>query len=127
MRLGRAREINDWISIKSRFPREEDGNEYGHVFVWHIYQGVMLTAWNEMGNPFFAYWMPARITADEWIEASERKPTREDADALNCVLARDDLEGIELVTGWHQFTAISTLSRWIRLPPPPPGYKELRI
>lgn len=83
-----------WISVKDRLPAQEDGDEYGYVFVWHAYQGVMLTAWNQFRNQFYAYWMPTKhITADLWIKATERKPTKADADTLNCVLAKIRMRG----------------------------------
>lgn len=115
-----------WISVKDRLPAQEDGDEYGYVFVWHAYQGVMLTAWNQFRNRFYAYWMPTKhITADLWIKATERKPTKADADTLNCVLAKNTHEGIK-VTGWHQFDLDSAFTEWLPLPEPPSDFRELR-
>lgn len=117
---------NGWISVKDRRPAQDDGDEYGYVFVWHVYQGVMLTAWNRISNQFYAYWMPTKyITAGIWIKATERKPTKADADILNCVLARNSHDGIR-VTGWHQFEEASTFTEWLPLPEPPSDFRALR-
>lgn len=117
---------NGWISAKDRLPSQEDGDEYGYVFAWHVYQGVMLAAWNQFRNQFYAYWMPTNhITAGLWIKATERRPTKADADAFNCVLARNVHDGIK-VTGWHQFEETSTFTEWLPLPEPPSDFRELR-
>lgn len=118
---------NGWIHGKCRLPDAADGDADGRVFVWHAYQGAMLTPWNEFDrNSFNVYWMRVSDGASApWIAAVERLPTKEDSDALNCVLAKDMYDGIS-VTGFHQFGWNSALTHWQRLPAPPSDYKELR-
>ena len=118
---------NGWIHGKCRLPDAADGDADGRVFVWHAYQGAMLTPWNEFDrNSFNVYWMRVSDGASApWIAAVERLPTKEDSDALNCVLAKDMHDGIS-VTGFHQFGWNSALTHWQRLPAPPSDYKELR-
>lgn len=118
---------NGWIHGKYRLPDAADGDADGRVFVWHAYQGAMLTLWNEFDrNSFNVYWMRVSDGASApWIAAVERLPTKEDSDALNCVLAKDMHDGIS-VTGFHQFGWNSALTHWQRLPAPPSDYKELR-
>ena len=118
---------NGWIHGKCRLPDAADGDADGRVFVWHAYQGAMLTPWNDFDrNSFNVYWMRVSDGASApWIAAVERLPTKEDSDALNCVLAKDMHDGIS-VTGFHQFGWNSALTHWQRLPAPPSDYKELR-
>jgi hypothetical protein len=118
---------NGWIHGKSRLPTEADGDGSGKVMVWHAYQGAMLCRWDEYSkNPFFFYWMPVSDATDKpWIKAAEKGPTKGDADALNCVLAKDRHDDIS-VTGWHQFGWNNTLVCWLPLPGPPSDYIELR-
>lgn len=118
---------NGWIRGESRLPCEADGDKNGKVLAWHAYQGAMMCRWDYYTkNQFHVYWMPiADATARPWIVAAERLPTEEDADALNCVLAKDD-QGEISVTGWHQFGWNNALSHWQRLPEPPGDYRELR-
>ena len=118
---------NGWIHRESRLPAETDGDSTGKVFAWHAYQGVMLTRWDDFPkNSFNVYWM--RLSEGikaPWIAATERKPTKEDSDALNCVLARSSHGDIS-ITGFHQFDWNSDLTHWLSLPLPPSDYKELR-
>lgn len=72
------------------------------------------------------YWM--RLSEGikaPWIVATERKPTKGDSDALNCVLARSSHGDIS-ITGFHQFDWNSDLTHWLSPPLPPSDYKELR-
>lgn len=117
---------NGWIKAKECRPMRKDGDEEGYVLVWHVYQGAMLARWNHISNPYVAYWMPIRhITASQWILATERKPTKAEADFQSCVLAKTTREGIK-VTGCHQFYTDSTFTAWLPLPEPPSDYRELR-
>lgn len=124
MRSGRN---NGWINGKSRLPCETDGDETGKIFVWHAYQGAMLCRWDHYTrNSFHVYWMPIADTAGKpWMVAAEKMPTKEDADGLSCVFAKD-IRGEISVTGWHQFEWNKSLTHWKPLPEPPSDYRELR-
>lgn len=118
---------NGWIHRDVQLPTHDDGNANGLLFAWHVYQGVLLCHWNDfVKNRFNVYWMRiADDTADPWMDAMEKFPTKEDADMMNCVLAKNCYDEIS-VTGYHQFSQNSTLSHWKRLPTPPSDYRELR-
>ena len=87
----------------------------------------MLNHWNDFEkNSFNVYWM--RIEDGivwPWINAMEKLPAKEDADAQNCVLSLNG-HGEISITGYHQFGWNSGLLYWQRLPAPPSDYKELR-
>ena len=94
------------------------------ILIWHVFQGVLVcraAEWNQ--NRFFACWRP--VPEIGWTMATDRRPTKQDADSYNCVLARD-AEGMTKVTGWHQFETNRHLIRWMNTPEPPEDYKELR-
>lgn len=55
---------------------------------------------------------------DMWIDAEQRKPTKADCDAFNCVLAYHKYNGA-MVTGWHQFETSTMYTHWMPLPLPP--------
>lgn len=118
---------NGWIHGKSRLPDAADGDADGKVFVWHAYQGAMLTPWSAFDkNSFNVYWM--RVSdgvPGPWIEAVERLPTKEDLDALDCVLSKNTRGSIS-VTGIHQIGWNGAFTHWQRLPAPPSDYRELR-
>ena len=59
-----------------------------------------------------------------WIDASEIKPTKNDADAQHCVLAWHRYNGC-MIIGWWQFKENKLLLYWQRLPRPPIDYREL--
>lgn len=59
---------------------------------------------------------------NDWISATTRKPTQEDADKTNCVLAWHRYSGL-MVVGWHQFGWNRFLTHWKPAPDPPPGYE----
>lgn len=117
--------VNGWISCNERMPTQEDGDAQGYVYVWHVFQGVMLASWNHMGNQFFVCWTSTCISTEAWIRASERKPAREDGDAYGCVLARD-IAGNKHIAGWFQFNMNSEYVCWAPLPAPPTNYAERR-
>ena len=115
-----------WIRGSLRLPGSADGDQTGKLLVWHAYQGAMLaTWWDYPTNRFHIYWMPLSALDPGWIEAADKLPTVNDADALNCVLV-EDRQGDLKVTGYHQFSWNKMLVRWHRLPSPPQDAKELR-
>lgn len=49
--------MSEWISVSDRLPTEKDGDVYGCVEAWHMYQGNMITGWHQIGkNSFFTHW-----------------------------------------------------------------------
>ncbi|MBR3741110.1 MAG: hypothetical protein IKQ80_07510 [Clostridia bacterium] len=93
----------------------------GHVLVWHIYQGVMVVEAQEARkNRFHAWW---RHVPDKWINAQDKLPVKEDADAYNCVIALDKWGEVRLI-GWHRFP-LTEIIGWQRTPEPPTNYREL--
>lgn len=118
--------MDEWTSCEDELPGEADADEEGRVFVWHAYQGVMLSRWDRVTeNRFHSYWMPIRLTAQAWIPKTLRTPKAEDADAQGCVLVRHAHEGIR-ITGWHQVMYDSGIMDWRTLPAPPGNNKALR-
>lgn len=59
----------------------------------------------------------------DWIDASKIKPTQDDADVQNCVLAWHCYDGAR-ITGWWQLLQNKMLTHWQRMPPPPISYRE---
>lgn len=116
-----------WVRGSLRLPGSADGDQTGKLLVWHAYQGAMLTTWWDYPtNRFHVYWMPlSSLDETGWIEAADKLPTVNDADALNCVLVEDHRGDLK-VTGFHQFGWNKMLVRWHRLPCPPQDAKELR-
>lgn len=52
--------VSDWIDRDERLPTEEDGDAQGCVIVWHVYNGAMVTGWNNVPhNRFISHWLPA--------------------------------------------------------------------
>lgn len=48
-----------WISIPDRAPTKDDADAYECVLVWHIWQGVMVMKWHQVGqNRFVSHWLP---------------------------------------------------------------------
>lgn len=104
--------MSSWVPISQRKPTEAEGT----VYVWHKYQGVMLTAWDKLQNRFFQYWMP--ITHIYWNNATEIGPTKADADVMGCVLVKG--ESCEMrIAGWQIFRTSGLYTHWARLPHPP--------
>ena len=60
---------------------------------------------------------------DNWIDAKQRKPTHDDCDAFNCVLAYHIYNGA-MVVGWHQFDMNPMYTHWMRLPLPPVCHRD---
>lgn len=121
------RRNNGWIHRNDRLPTKADASESGKLFAWHVYQGAILCHFSDFTkNAFHVYWM--RFTdemVEPWINAMEKLPTKEDADMMNCVLAKNRYEEVS-ITGYHQFHHNSALIAWKRLPTPPSDYRELR-
>lgn len=119
--------IDGWVSVTDHQPEQADGDENGPVFVWHVYQGAMLTPRDKAHkNRFHTHWMPVkRATENGWIDVADRIPTAEDADELRCVLVYHRYDGNK-ITGWHQVEADRQIDRWLPLPRPPDNYRELR-
>lgn len=103
--------------MKARQPSRADGDEAGHVIVWHMYQGAMLAHWQHCDNSFFLYWMSAReyISARAWIKAMEKPPDECDADAQGCVLVRDSHSEVRVVNR-HLVCESRTFKYWLSLP-----------
>lgn len=105
-----------WIDVAGHAPPAGTGER---VLVWHEYQGAMLEyAEFVCQNPFFTHWMPLSEVEGGWISAQSRKPTKNDADPMGCVLIKCTLRGI-MVTGWHQFSNDGNITHWQRLPEKP--------
>ena len=63
---------------------------------------------------------------EQWIDAiSERKPTKDDADEQNLVLAWHVYNGVT-VTGYHQFGHNHFLTHWMHIPKPPKNAAQRR-
>ena len=113
--------MDNWTAIHDRLPNKEDANSAGQVFVWHVFQGVMLAPWDKCAhNRFHTHWMPIsnHIIRDGrtlWIDAKIRPPTKADADTQACVLVIDRFNEID-ITGWHQFGPGSRFTHWMQLP-----------
>jgi hypothetical protein len=60
------------------------------------------------------------VTIQEWVRTSKRKPTKEDADKLGCVLAYIDVTGIILTIPWYDVVP-EIYSHWTATPQPPKG------
>lgn len=114
---------NGWIPFSEAEP-EESACLYGWLLIWHVFQGVMAERWEERHfTPMFTHWrhMPRK----GWISAAERRPTADDGDIHECVVARHEIDGIR-VTGWRQFQNDRYLTHWQRTPEPPVDYREYR-
>lgn len=101
------------------------GDERERIIVWHVYSGVMVTERRHaIENRFMTHWRT--IDAGAWIESSERRPTREDADAYECVISRNKW-GVVSMAGWHRFWNEDELTAWQHPPEPPDSHRELQI
>ena len=114
---------NGWTLFSEKEP-EESACLYGWLLIWHVFHGVIAEKWeNRHDTPMFTHWRPMPRTG--WISASDRQPTEEDADIMQCVLTRHQFDGLR-VTGWWQFRCNKYLTHWQRTPEPPVDYKEHR-
>lgn len=104
---------NGWMEIANH----PIANDAGRVIVWHIYAGVLTMRREEATeNRFVTYWR--EVDNDAWIDASERRPTREDADAGGCVISLNRW-GEVYTAGWHRIGRESALTHWQHTPDPP--------
>ena len=112
-----------WTAFDEREPQESDC-VLGWLLIWHVFRGVVAEKWEmRRATPMYTHWMP--IPERDWIPVSSRKPTKDDADIMNCVLAGHMIDGIT-VTGWHQFEHDKYLTHWMRTPAPPEDGAEYR-
>lgn len=109
-----------WIGIQDS-PIAAGG---GRLIAYHIYSGVMVVDREEARrNPFITHWQ--EINDEAWIEADERKPTREDADKCGIVISQDRWGEVK-TAGWHRFGHEKQLTHW-QPPPHPPQDCGLQI
>jgi len=95
------------------------------IIVWHVYSGVMVEQRDRATmNRFITHWQ--EIDAGAWIDVMERMPTKDDADAYDCVISQDKWGNIGMA-GWHRFEREPYLIRWQHPPDPPYNFRELRI
>lgn len=113
---------NGWKDI-STCPVAESREDARTVIVWHVFQGAMVySTMSAKANRFNMYW---REPPDTWIDPHDRMPTREDADALSCILVLDR-HGEIRVRGWQQIETPEDVRGWAPRPEPPDNYRELR-
>lgn len=109
-----------WIGIKNSPIAAWDGP----VIVWHVYSGVMVKQRvHAVENRFITHWR--EVNDEAWISVEERLPTREDADAYDCVISRDVWGGISMA-GWRRFHIETGFAAWQHPPGPPENYRELQ-
>lgn len=105
-----------WTAFDEQEP-DETACIQGWLLIWHVFRGVVAEKWeNRHATPMYTHWMA--MPTQGWIPVSSRKPSKEDADVMNCVLASHMIDGIT-VTGWHQFEHDKYLTHWMRTPAPP--------
>ena len=113
---------NGWLDIES-CPTAEAPEEIWPVLVWHVFQGAIVSdTKNARENRFNVYWQEI---PDGWISLSERLPTQEDADPLNCVIIRDKWNEIHM-RGWHLPGNRSEYVAWMTPPKPPENARAMR-
>lgn len=111
---------SDWIEISKHPIAAGDAP----VIVWHVYSGVMVEQRDRAAtNRFMTHWR--EIDAEAWIDTEDRRPTREDADAYDCVISQNRWGDVGMA-GWHRFEHEPILTRWQRAPDPPANFRELR-
>ena len=111
---------NGWIGIAEHPIAAGDGP----VLVWHVYSGVMVEERDHAtANRFMTHWQ--EIDTEAWIDARQRRPTREDADAYDCVISQNKWGDVAMA-GWHRFEREASLIRWQHAPEPPANFRELR-
>ncbi len=108
---------NGWTAFDEAEPHESDCLD-GWLLVWHVYRHNVSVRWEDRRHTsMITHWMP--MPKEGWISASDRKPTKKDADIMGCVLAINRYDGIR-VTGWFQFDLNCYLTHWR----PTPGHPE---
>lgn len=96
----------------------------GPVIVWHVYNGVMVEQRDSVTrNRFMTHWR--EIDSGAWIDAMERRPTKSDADAYDCVISLNKW-GEVAMAGWHRFEREAELICWQHPPDPPSSFRELQ-
>lgn len=92
--------------------------------MWHAFQRTLAIRIEKIrDNRMYTHWR--RVPATGWIPASSRLPTKADGDINECVLIKDDEDGI-IVSGWHRFQRDRFCVAWQHMPPPPDNYLEYR-
>lgn len=111
---------NGWIGISDSPIAAGEGP----VIVWHVYSGVMVEERdNATRNQFMTHWR--EIDTEAWIDARKRRPTKQDADAYDCVISRNKWGHVDMA-GWHRFEREDSLIAWQHPPDPPDNFRELR-
>lgn len=112
-----------WIPFEEAEPNENDCL-MGFLLIWHVFRGVVVEAYEHRHDTdMYTHWMA--IPRRGWVASVERKPAKEDADVMNCVLARHAYDGI-IVTGWRRFEEEKRLTHWRRTPEPPTDRAKYR-
>lgn len=94
------------------------------VIVWHVYSGVMVERRDRVtANRFMTHWR--EIDAGAWIDTQDHRPTKEDADIYDCVIAQNRWGDVAMA-GWHRFEHEPGLIRWQRPPDPPACFRALQ-
>lgn len=107
---------NGWTAFDVQKP-ERNACIYDYLLVWHVFRGVVSEHWESRNQTaMYTHWktMPRK----GWICSKDKAPTQNDADVMNCVLARHDIDGIK-VTGWHQIKIDKHFTHWMPTPLPP--------
>lgn len=111
---------NGWIGLHDGPIAAEDAP----VIVWHVHQGVMVYQREAVSsNRFLTHWR--EIDNGAWIDTGICKPTKQDADALDCVISLNKWGDVSMA-GWHRFEHEDDLIRWQRPPDPPDNFSELQ-
>ena len=93
------------------------------VIVWHVYQSVMIFRREAVkSNRFVTHWR--EIDSEAWIDARIRRPTKQDADALNCVISLNKWGDVSMA-GWHRFEHEAELVRWQSPPEAPASFTRI--
>ena len=74
-------------------------------------------------NQFITHWQ--EIDGGAWISSKEHLPTKEDADAYDCVISLNKWGEIAMA-GWHRFEHEESLYFWQHAPQPPDNYRKLK-
>ena len=56
----------DWIDKRERLPELDEIDPTGCVLAWHVYNGMMITGAQNVGeNPYITHWLPALAGPEE--------------------------------------------------------------